>query len=123
MGYADGWSRTSSPGGEVLVAGRRAPLVGRVSSDSMTVDVTGIDGVDGDSEFTLLGEDGDDQISADEVAATRGTISWEVLQQLGARLARVYVSGTDPLALRPEATVSLIAAAAGEIPGYGRLSV
>ncbi|HEY6634445.1 MAG TPA: alanine racemase [Acidimicrobiia bacterium] len=123
LGYADGWSRTSSPGGEVLVAGRRALLVGRVSSDSMTVDVTGIEGVDGHSEFTLLGEDGGAQISADEVASVRGTISWEVLQQLGARLARVYWSGNDPVALRPEATVSLIGASARELPGYGRLSV
>lgn len=118
IGYADGWSRSSSPGSRVLVEGRSAPVVGRVSSDSLTVDVTGIAGVGPDSEFTLLGSAGGDEITADEVAATRGTISWEVLQQLGARLARVYTSGPDVVALRPESTVAVTVASEAVIPGY-----
>jgi len=107
VGYADGWSRSLSPGTSVLVAGQRAPLVGRISSDAVTVDVSGIDGVGPDSEFTLLGRDGADEITADEIARGRETISWEVLQQLGARLARVYMSAGAPIALRSESTVKL----------------
>lgn len=118
IGYADGWSRSSSPGTSVLVEGRRAPVVGRISSDSLTVDVTGIRGVGPDSEFTLLGNDGPDEITADAVAEVRQTISWEVLQQLGARLARVYTAGSVPIALRPESTVAVIAAPAAPIPSY-----
>lgn len=118
IGYADGWSRASSPGTSVLVEGERAPVVGRVSSDSLTVDVTGIAGVGPDSEFTLLGSAGDSEITTDEVADIRGTISWEALQQLGARLARVYTSGSLPIALRPESTITITAAPGASIPAY-----
>lgn len=118
IGYADGWSRSSSPGTLVLVEGQRAPVVGRVSSDSLTVDLTEIDGVEPDTEFTLLGSAGNDEIIADDVADVRGTISWEVLQQLGARLTRVYVSGGLPVALRPESTIDVTAAPGTRPPGY-----
>jgi alanine racemase len=118
IGYADGWSRASSPGSFAIVEGIRAPLVGRISSDSLTVDVTDLPGVTTNSEFTLLGRAGDEEITADEVADTRGTISWEVLQQLGARLSRVYVSAASPLALRPESAVEMIPAPGARLPGY-----
>lgn len=118
VGYADGWSRASSPGTLVLVESRRAPLVGRVSSDSMTVDVTDVDSVGLDSEFTLLGTDGDDEITADDVAAVRGTISWEVLQQLGTRLTRIYVSGSAPVALRKESMTEITTAPGKSLPEY-----
>jgi alanine racemase len=118
IGYADGWSRSSSPGTSVLVGGARAPVVGRVSSDSLTVDVTGIAEVGPDSEFILLGSEGSDEITADAVAEVRRTISWEVLQQLGARLARVYTSGPVPVALRPESTTTIITAPGASIPSY-----
>jgi alanine racemase len=118
VGYADGWSRASSPGTSVLVEGERAPLVGRVSSDAVTVDVTGISGVGPDSEFTLLGSAGRSVITADDVAAVRRTISWEVLQQLGARLARVYTSGPVAVAVRPESTMQITTASGVSIPAY-----
>jgi alanine racemase len=118
IGYADGWARNSSPGCSVLVEGERAPLVGRVSSDSLTVDVTGIARVGRDSEFTLLGSDGNGEITADAIAAVRGTISWEVLQSLGARLARVYLSGSVPVALRPESTIAITVSPGARIPSY-----
>jgi hypothetical protein len=57
-------------------------------------------------------------ITADAVAEVRGTISWEVLQQLGARLARVYVSGALPVALRPESTAHITTAPGVSIPAY-----
>jgi alanine racemase len=118
IGYADGWSRSSSPGSFALVEGIRAPLVGRISSDSLTVDVTDVPGVGPDSEFTLLGKDGEEEIAAGEVAAVRGTISWEVLQQLGSRLTRVYVSGASTVAMRPESSVEVISMSADRVPGY-----
>lgn len=117
IGYADGWSRSSSPGTDVLVAGRRAPLVGRVSSDSLTVDLTDLVTPGPDDVFTLLGEDSD-TVDADEVAAVRGTISWEVLQQLGSRLSRVYMSGGSPVALRKESSTRLLVAPGATLPGY-----
>jgi alanine racemase len=123
IGYADGWSRSSSPGGRVLVEGRRAPLVGRVSSDAVVVDVTDIPGVGTDTEFVLLGRQGGDMIDADEVAATRGTISWEVLQQLGGRLARVYVSNGEPVAVRPETVVEVVWGDSGQAVGYGSVAL
>jgi alanine racemase len=118
IGYADGWSRSSSPGTSVLVEGQPAPVVGRVSSDSLTVDVTEIEGIEPDSEFILLGSTGNDEITADDVADVRGTISWEVLQQLGARLTRVYVSGGLPVALRPESTIDITPAPGARLPGF-----
>lgn len=118
VGYADGWSRASSPGTSVLVEGERAAVVGRVSSDAVTVDVTGISGVGPDSEFTLLGSTGRSAITADDVAAVRRTISWEVLQQLGARLARVYTSGPVAVAVRPESTIQITTASGVSIPAY-----
>jgi alanine racemase len=102
----------------VLVEGGRAPVVGRVSSDALAVDVTDLAAVDAESEFTLLGRAGRDVISAGDVAAVRGTISWEVLQQLGARLSRVYVSGGEPVAFRPESTIAVSIAEGASIPSY-----
>jgi alanine racemase len=118
VGYADGWSRVSSPGCFALVEGERAPLVGRVSSDSLAVDVTDVAQVDIDSEFTLLGGDGREAITAEEIARVRETITWEVLQQLGSRLSRVYISEGSPVALRPESSLSVIPARGAAIPAY-----
>jgi alanine racemase len=118
LGYADGWSRASSPGSETLAGGTPAPVVGRISSDSLTVDVTDVPGVTTDSEFTLLGSDDGVVVGADEVAEVRGTIAWEVLQQLGSRLTRIYLSGSSPMALRPESSIDLIPAPGARLPGY-----
>jgi alanine racemase len=118
IGYADGWSRASSPGGFAAVEGGRAPLVGRVSSDSLAIDVTGVSDVGPDSVFTLLGEDGEARITAEEVAAVRRTITWEVLQQLGSRLSRVYMSRGLAVALRPESSLTVIPARGADIPDY-----
>jgi alanine racemase len=96
IGYADGWARSSWPGGSVLVRGRRVPIVGRVSMDSVCVDVTALDGLAPSEEFVLLGAQGEDRISANEVAVLRGTIPNEVLASLGARLPRRYVGEARP---------------------------
>jgi alanine racemase len=92
-GYADGLDRRLESRGAVLVRGRRAPIVGAVSMDMLTVDVTGIDGVSTGDEVVLLGSQGGESwqtIDAREMAAWIGTIPYEVLCRLGARVARRY---------------------------------
>ena len=94
-GYADGLDRRLEGRGAVLVRGRRAPIVGAVSMDMLTVDVTGIDGVSTGDEVVLLGSQGPESwqtIDAREMAAWIGTIPYEVLCRLGARVARRYDS-------------------------------
>lgn len=92
-GYADGYPRRLSNLGEVLVRGRRAPVVGRVSMDLVTIDVTDIaDAAVGD-EVVLMGRQGNDEISGEEIAAKLGTISYEVFCGVGARVPRVYLDG------------------------------
>jgi alanine racemase len=91
IGYADGWSRLLSSRGQVLVHGRRAPIVGRVCMDIMLADVTNIPAARVGDEVVLIGRQGDEVIDADEVAALQGTISYEVLCRLGPRVPRVYL--------------------------------
>ncbi len=94
IGYADGWTRAYWPGAFALLRGRRVPLVGRVSMDSVGVDVTdaATDGeVTMDEPFVLLGSQGDDRITPDELARLRRSIPNEVFTSFGARLPRVYL--------------------------------
>lgn len=90
IGYADGWPRASWPGESALVRGRRVPLVGRVSMDSVCADVTGISGLTERDEFVLLGAQGAERISVTDLARHRGTIPNEVLCSFGPRLPRVH---------------------------------
>ena len=91
IGYADGVSRARANTGDVLVRGRRAPLIGMVSMDAITLDVTGVPGVQVGDTATLIGRDGDDAITAEDVAAWSATISYEVLTSLGPRVERRYL--------------------------------
>jgi alanine racemase len=90
IGYADGFSRRFSNRGEVLVRGRRAPVVGRVSMDLLTVDVTDVDGASVGDEVVLLGQQGSERIAVEELAAKLDTIPYEVFCAVGARVPRVY---------------------------------
>ena len=90
VGYGDGYLRGTQPGAQVLVRGRRLPLVGRISMDAVTVDVTDLPGLDYTEEFVLLGSQGEQTITAGELARRRNTIAWEVLTSMAQRLARVY---------------------------------
>lgn len=93
VGYADGYRRGLSNWGEVLVRGKRAPVVGRVSMDLVTIDVTEIaDAAIGD-EVILLGRQGSDEIAAEELAAKLDTISYDVFCGISARVPRVYRDG------------------------------
>ena len=90
IGYGDGWPRAHANNGWVLVHGRRAPIVGAVSMDGLTVDLDGIDDVTYDDVFVLLGEQDGARITADEVAAERRTINYEVTTALRERLPRLH---------------------------------
>lgn len=92
-GYADGLDRRLEGRGHALVRGRRAPIVGAVSMDMLTIDVTDIDGVGPGDEVVFLGSQGpgpEQTIDAREMAAWIGTIPYEILCRLGARVERRY---------------------------------
>jgi alanine racemase len=90
IGYADGYSRALSNKGEVLVRGVRAPVVGRVCMDMCMIDVTDVPDVRAGDEIVLIGNQGSDRITADDIAAMTGTISYEVLCGISNRVPRVY---------------------------------
>jgi len=86
VGYADGYDRRLSNNAEVLVRGRRAPVVGRISMDLVTIDVTDAPDVRFGDEVTLLG----DAITAEELARRTGTISYEIFCRISKRVPRIY---------------------------------
>lgn len=89
VGYADGYSRRLSNRGQVLIRGKRYPVVGRVSMDLTLVNV-GSGKVEMGDEVVLIGEQNGQGISADEIAALEDTISYEVVCSIGKRVPRVY---------------------------------
>lgn len=89
IGYADGYSRRLSNRGQVLVRGKRAPVIGRVCMDLTMVDVTDIDGVEKGDEVVLWGRQGDAEITVTEVAEWQDTVAYEVINQLGKRVPRL----------------------------------
>jgi len=88
-GYADGLDLRLAGRGHMLVRGRRAPVVGSVCMDMTTIDVTGMDVAPGD-EVVMVGEQGGESIGVREIAASIGTIPYELLCRLGSRIERVY---------------------------------
>ena len=88
VGYADGFRRAPHHWGEVLVRGQRAPITGRVCMDQTMINVTHIPGVRQGDEVVLIGCQGDDRITAEEVAARLGTINYEVVSAILARVPR-----------------------------------
>jgi alanine racemase len=92
-GYADGLDTRLCGRGHVLIRGQRAPIVGAVSMDMITVDVTSLGEVQPGDEVVILGRQGTEswqQIDAREVAAAVGTIPWEIVCRLGTRVERQY---------------------------------
>ena len=89
VGYADGYSTLLSNKAEVLIRGRRYPVVGRVCMDMTLVDVGG-DPIELGDEVALIGSQGSNRITADDIAAIEGTISYEVICGIGKRVERVY---------------------------------
>jgi alanine racemase len=89
VGYADGFRRAPTHWGHVLVRGQRAPIVGRVCMDQTMINVTHIPGVRQDDEVVLIGRQGDTEITVDEVAARLGTVNYEVVVEILARVPRL----------------------------------
>ena len=91
VGYGDGYRRSLSNRGQVLIRGKRARIVGNICMDQMMVDVTQIEGVRVGDEVILIGEQGAERISAEEIARLCSTINYEVVCALAQRVPRVYV--------------------------------
>lgn len=91
FGYGDGYSRALSNRGQVLVRGRRVPIVGRVCMDLFVVDVSAVPDVREGDEVVILGRQGDQAITADELAEALDTINYEIVTALAARVPRVYL--------------------------------
>ena len=91
LGYGDGFPRVRNEGC-VLIHGRRAPLVGGVAMDAITVDITDIPDAHVWDEAVIMGQQGSDEISVHEVAKLRGSVSYDVLTSWRTRLPRVYIS-------------------------------
>jgi len=90
IGYADGYSRNLSNRGEVLIRGKRAPVVGKVCMDFIMVDVTDIPRVSVGDEVVLIGKQGREQITCEEIAEKINSISYDVLCSIGKRVPRIY---------------------------------
>lgn len=102
LGYGDGFTRANANRAQALVRGQRVPLVGNVTMDGVMFDVTDVPGrpVGLDDEFVLLGSQGNDRISAEDLARLRTTNTWEVVVQMAGRLPRVYHAAAGAVGLR-----------------------
>lgn len=98
IGYADGYSRALTGIGEVLIRGHRAPVVGRICMNICMVDVTDIPGVSEGDEVVLMGRQGSEYISADELADKLNTINYEIITRIPMHIPRFYL-GRKPLSL------------------------
>lgn len=107
VGYGDGYARAST-GADVLVRGRRVPVVGVISMDACTVDMTDVPEAGLDDEVVLMGDQGGDAIPVLELAQRRTTIPWEVLTGMARRLTRVYDAAAGPLGVRTLAGETLV---------------
>jgi alanine racemase len=94
-GYADGVQRAQSNRGSVLVGGRRCPIIGRVSMDQLTADVSLVEGVKAGDEAVLFGRQGGVWLGADDVGSAAGTVSYEVLCAVSARVPRLRVDAGE----------------------------
>jgi len=90
VGYADGYARSLSSKGRVLINGKSAPIIGRVCMDQFMVDVTDIESVKEGDIVTLVGRDGDEYISVEEIAGLAGSFNYEFVCDIGKRVPRVY---------------------------------
>ena len=101
VGYADGYLRSNGNGRMyMLVRGKRARIVGRICMDQLMLDVTDIDGVCMGDTVTVIGRDGDEEISADMIAERNGTIPYEIMCGVGERVPRFYISDGEVLEIK-----------------------
>ena len=106
LGYGDGVDWRLSNRGVVLVHGQRAPIVGRVSMDFTTIDVTLVPGVSLGDPVSFFGTDGERSLRIEEVAASIGSIPYELLCSIGRRVERVYRGATALPHARPAQAIS-----------------
>ena len=99
IGYGDGYKRNLSNKGYVIIDGKRAPIVGRVCMDQMMVDVTDIDAHEGDL-VTLIGKDGNEEITVEELSELAGTFNYEFVCDLGKRIPRVYYRNGEVVCMK-----------------------
>ena len=90
IGYGDGYPRVLSNRAEVLVCGRRAPIVGNVCMDMFMVDITDVPGVTLQSEVVLMGAQGDERITPEELARKANTIPYEIMLGFSARIRKEH---------------------------------
>lgn len=90
VGYGDGYPRGLSNKGYVLIRGKRAPILGRVCMDQFMVDVTHIPEASMDDLVTLIGVDGEERITMEELGALSGRFNYELACDLGKRIPRIY---------------------------------
>jgi alanine racemase len=91
-GYADGYPRhASNRDAAMIVRGKRCPLLGRVTMDLMVIDVSDLPEASVGDEVVLMGRQGDEEVSAAELAERAGTIHWDIVTRIGSRVRRVYV--------------------------------
>lgn len=91
IGYADGYPRALSNRGHVIINGHKAPIIGRICMDQMSVDITGIPDVSIGTEVTVVGSSGGLCITFDDIAELCGTISYEIMCNVSIRMPRVYI--------------------------------
>lgn len=91
IGYADGYSRQLSSKGEILVHGKKCRIVGRVCMDQLMIDVSDVPEARSGDIVTLIGRDGNEIITADDLASVYGTIGYEVVCGISKRVPRIYV--------------------------------
>ncbi len=90
VGYADGYSRLFSSNASMLIKGQKVPVVGRVCMDQTMIDVGDISGIAPGDEVVVFGNQGKETIHADDLAAKIGTINYEIVSALTARVSHVY---------------------------------
>jgi len=95
LGYADGYSRFLTGKGEALYEGQRFPIIGRICMDQCMIDVTSGPVIKPGDEFILMGSGKNDCISVDEIAEKLGTINYEVVCMISARVPRVFILKND----------------------------
>lgn len=101
IGYADGLPRALSNCGSVLIHGKRAPIVGTICMDMCMVDITHVPNASMGDVVTVIGTDGDETISVDELASLAGTNSYEILCGISKRVPRIYIAdGKESKSLR-----------------------
>ena len=102
VGYADGYPRSLTGRGSVLIHGKRCPILGRICMDQFMVDVSEVPDAKVGDEVILLGEDGGERITAEELGALSGRFNYELVCDINKRIPRVYVKNGKPVAYKDD---------------------